>query len=146
MVTKTCQPGSIYLQTWIRSPTQMPLDIQTTNFSTPDWGPRFRGLEAATVRCLPLWRGAHCHHTQTHVFRTGHLPANPARGSGVWEACVFIMLDVKAVDRMWKFLETPKFAILRNQTYVWISEAWRISLGSVLHSRQFAVSGFENRI
>lgn len=57
MVTKTCQPGSIYLQTWIRSPTQMPLDIQTTNFSTPDWGPRFRGLEAATVRRLPLWRG-----------------------------------------------------------------------------------------
>lgn len=62
-------------------------------------------------------------------------------GSGVWEARVFIVLDVKAVDCMWKFLETPEFAILRNQTYVWISGAWPVSLGSVLHSSQFAVSG-----
>lgn len=36
MVTKTCQLGSIYLQTWIHLQTLMLLDTQMMNFSMPD--------------------------------------------------------------------------------------------------------------
>lgn len=94
MVTKTCQPGSIYLQTWVHCQTQMPLDTQTTSFWMPDWCPgdwchRFRGLKAPTVQHLPFWRDVPVPTATTHRSVCSRHICQPtlARDWSTWADC-----------------------------------------------------------
>lgn len=61
METKACQPGSTYLQTWIRFQTQMPLDTRMMNFLMLDWSydATLEALRHQFLHMLPLWRGVH---------------------------------------------------------------------------------------
>lgn len=68
MVTKACQPGSIYLQTWIHFQTQMLLDTQMMNFLMLDsnYDVTLMVLRHRFCNILPLWKIYIVTHTQKH--------------------------------------------------------------------------------